>query len=146
MYGTLISQNHGKIICKENVTIGVGTIIGSVNLIEIHNGATIAHDVVIMDNNNHPVNPDDRKIIYSNSIGSSPARSLWKYSDNKPIIIGENVWIGSYARILKGVTIGENSIVATSAVVTKNVPSNCIVAGNPAKIVKENLNNYPRVF
>ncbi|MBA2585639.1 MAG: maltose acetyltransferase, partial [Chthoniobacterales bacterium] len=51
-------------------------------------------------------------------------------------IIGDNVWIGMNAVILKGVAIGENSVVAAGAVVTKSVPENCVVAGNPAKIVK----------
>ncbi len=51
--------------------------------------------------------------------------------------IGNNVWIGDKATILAGVTIGDNAIVAANAVVTKDVPSNCIVAGIPAKIVKE---------
>lgn len=53
-----------------------------------------------------------------------------------PIIIGNDVWIGGSCIILAGVTIGDNSIVAAGAVVTKDVPSNTIVAGNPAKILK----------
>jgi acetyltransferase-like isoleucine patch superfamily enzyme len=56
-----------------------------------------------------------------------------------PIIIGENVWIGCRALILKGVTIGDGAVVAAGAVVTKDVPANCVVAGNPAKIIKENV-------
>lgn len=57
----------------------------------------------------------------------------------RPIRIGNNVWIGSRATILKGVTIGDGSIVAANSVVTKNVPSGCVVAGNPAKVVGENI-------
>lgn len=69
------------------------------------------------------------------------------YSDNAPIVIGENVMIGNNARICKGVTIGDNCIVGANAVVTKSVPANCIVAGNPAKIVKENIDqNTKRYF
>ena len=55
----------------------------------------------------------------------------------KPVHIGNNAWIGDHATVLKGVTIGENSIVAARAVVTKDVPPNVVVAGNPAKVVKE---------
>ena len=58
-----------------------------------------------------------------------------------PVIIGENVWIGSSATILPGVTIGDNSIVAAGAVVTKNVPEDTIVAGVPAKVIKKIDNN-----
>ena len=56
---------------------------------------------------------------------------------SKPVKIGDRVWIGIAATILPGVTIGENSIVAAGAVVTKDVPPNTIVAGNPAKVVKK---------
>ncbi|MDQ3706109.1 MAG: acyltransferase [Chloroflexota bacterium] len=54
-----------------------------------------------------------------------------------PIELKENVWVAGQTAILKGVTIGENSIVAFRAVVTKDVPANSIVAGNPARVVKE---------
>ena len=54
-----------------------------------------------------------------------------------PIRLGKRVWIGAHATILAGVTIGDNSIVAAGAVVTKNVPPNVIVGGVPAKIIKE---------
>lgn len=52
------------------------------------------------------------------------------------IVIGNDVWIGGSCVILAGVTIGDNSIIAAGSVVTKNVPSNSIVAGNPAKTLK----------
>lgn len=54
-----------------------------------------------------------------------------------PIELKENVWLAGQSAILKGVTIGENSIVAFRAVVTKDVPANVIVGGNPARVVKE---------
>ena len=54
----------------------------------------------------------------------------------KPIIIGNNVWIGGGVQILSGVTVGNNSVVAAGAVVTKNVPDNSVVAGVPAKVIK----------
>ncbi|KAA9019467.1 DapH/DapD/GlmU-related protein, partial [Niallia endozanthoxylica] len=58
-----------------------------------------------------------------------------------PVIIRENVWIGSNATILPGATIGDNSVVAAGAVVTKDVPENTVVAGVLAKVVKEISNN-----
>ncbi|MFJ7975823.1 sugar O-acetyltransferase [Peribacillus sp. NPDC096379] len=60
-----------------------------------------------------------------------------------PVVIGENVWIGSSATILPGVTIGDKSVVAAGAVVTKDVPENTIVAGVPAKIIKK-IDNYSK--
>ena len=56
-----------------------------------------------------------------------------------PITIGNSVWIGAGATILKGVTIGDNAIIGAGAVVTKDVKANTIVAGNPAKTIKENI-------
>ncbi|MED3550279.1 sugar O-acetyltransferase [Cytobacillus praedii] len=58
-----------------------------------------------------------------------------------PVVIGKNVWIGSNATILPGVKIGDNSVVAAGAVVTKDVPENTIVAGVPAKAVKKISND-----
>jgi acetyltransferase-like isoleucine patch superfamily enzyme len=54
-----------------------------------------------------------------------------------PVRIGDNVWLGDHATVLKGVTIGENSVVAARAVVTRDVPANVVVAGNPARVVRE---------
>lgn len=55
----------------------------------------------------------------------------------KPIVIEDNVWIGGNATILPGITIKENSIIAAGAVVTKDVPANSIVGGNPAKLIRK---------
>lgn len=68
---------------------------------------------------NHVVNPYERSSTYA-----------------KPIKIGKRVWIGIAATVLPGVTIGDNSIIGAGAVVTKDVPTNVVVAGNPAKIIK----------
>ena len=56
--------------------------------------------------------------------------------DLKAILIKKNAWIGAGAIILHGVTVGENSVVAAGSVVTKDVPDNTVVAGIPAKIIK----------
>jgi maltose O-acetyltransferase len=53
------------------------------------------------------------------------------------VLIGDNVFIGSNARILKGVTIGPGSVIANSAVVTKDIPMNCVAAGVPARVIRQ---------
>jgi acetyltransferase-like isoleucine patch superfamily enzyme len=54
----------------------------------------------------------------------------------KPIAIERNVWIGAGATIIGGVTVGENSVVAAGSVVTRNVPPNTLVGGNPARVIR----------
>lgn len=88
------------------------------NKITIGNNVLIAQNVVIRDSDGHPIN---------GKIGT------------KPILISDNVWIATNAIILKGVTIGEGSVVGAGAVVTHDVPPHTIVAGNPAKVIKENI-------
>ena len=87
-------------------------------------GITIEDNVLIGPNvnlitENHPINPNERKSLICN-----------------PVVIKRNAWIGAAATILPGVTIGENSIVAAGAVVSKDVPANTIVGGVPAKHLK----------
>ena len=57
----------------------------------------------------------------------------------EPIAIGENVWVGCRTLILKGVTIGDGAVIAAGSVVTKDVPARAMVAGNPARIIKEEV-------
>ena len=88
-------------------------------------GITIEDDVLIgpkvnLVTENHPIDPANRKALIC-----------------KPIVIKRNAWIGAAATIMPGVTIGENSIVAAGAVVSKDVPANTIVAGVPAKVLKK---------
>lgn len=84
--------------------------------------------------------------ITDNSHGKTDYTSMQKppikrgiYSKG-PVIIGKNVWIGDKATILPGVTIGDGVIVAANAVVTKDIPPYCVVAGNPAIIKSNNTN------
>lgn len=86
--------------------------------ITIGDGAQIGHNVVLA-TLNHEQAPERRSI-------TTPG----------PIVIGENVWIGSNAVVVPGVTIGDGAIVAAGAVVTKDVPPNTVVGGVPARIIK----------
>ncbi len=56
---------------------------------------------------------------------------------NKPVVVGENVWIGSGAIILPGVTIGDNSIIGAGSVVTRDIPANVVAVGNPCRVLRE---------
>lgn len=141
--GYLISQNGGKITIGTHTKIGFDCRVGAAKSISIGDYVIFADNITVMDNNNHPVNPLDRAIVYR-SDHKSELRG-WKYSDSKPIVIGNNVWVGSNVRINKGVTIGEGAVIAANTVVTKDVPANCICAGNPGKIVKTEIDKLPRL-
>lgn len=140
MWGTLNSQSGGKIILGDYTRIGPCSVVNSVERIVIGKYTTTAENVHITDNNNHPVNPSYRKYM---RICRDIEPRYWKHSAHAPVMIGENCWIGRNATIMKGVTIGDNSIIAANSVVTKSVPANCIAAGNPAKVVKTNIEDIP---
>lgn len=143
--GTLSSQAHGKIIMGKRSKIGADSHIRCVDKVILGDFSAIANHTVICDNNNHPVNPEDRIFMRMTPINSD--ERSWKYADHAPIVIGKNVWIGEYVRICKGVTIGDGSVIAANAVVTKDVPPNSIAAGNPARIVKTDIDkSVPRKF
>lgn len=111
--------------CGKNITIGKNVFINSgckfqdQGGITIGDGALVGHNVVLA-TLNHDLAPEKRSSMHPG-----------------PIVIEKNAWIGSNATILPGVTIGEGAIVAAGAVVTKDVLSNTIVGGVPAKLIKK---------
>jgi acetyltransferase-like isoleucine patch superfamily enzyme len=114
-----------------------GALVMAEERIEIGSHCLVSWNVGIADSDFHPLAPAQR-IVDSHALApyfkDRPPRPEIRTA---PVIIGDNVWIGMNAVILKGVTIGENSVVAAGAVVTKSVPPNVVVAGNPAVITKQ---------
>lgn len=137
VYGALQSQNHGKIHMSQYSKLGVNCKILAVDSVLVGEYTAIADNVIISDNNNHPVNPSFRRYMRTTPEGDDSR--MWKHAAHAPIIIGKNCWIGQNSRIQKGVVLGDNCIVAANSVVTKGAPANCILAGNPAKVVKTNI-------
>ena len=135
--GTLIALFGGEITIGDNVYIGQGTSIQAKEKIVVSSNVIIANDVILLDNNNHPVSPEMRLKMSACGDFINDELWSWKYAESAPVVIEENVWIGRDARIMKGVTVGKGSVVALGAVVTHNVPAYCVVAGNPARVVKE---------
>jgi len=116
-----------EISIGECCNIGAWNHITAINKIVIGKGFLSGKWVTISDNNHGESTYDQlqKEPIYR------PLKS------KGPVIIGDNVWVGEKATILSGVKIGDGAIIAANSVVTKDVPAYCIVAGNPAKVIKE---------
>lgn len=116
--------NHKCIVATQQgacIKIGIGcgfsgVSIVSSNSVTIGNNVLVGTNCMIGDRNDH----EDR----------------FPQFPPKPVVIGNNVWIGMNSTIMRGVTVGDNSIIGANSLVTKDVPSNVIAAGIPAKIIK----------
>lgn len=108
----------------KNIHVGEGVFINACCHFQDHGGVTlgdgcqIGHNVVFA-TLNHFIEAEKRKLTYS-----------------APIVLGKNVWVGSNATILQGVTIGDNAVVGAGAVVTQDIPANAVAVGVPAKVIK----------
>lgn len=111
-----IGDNGSALIIGNNCGFS-GTVIGCFNRITIGNNVKCGANTLITDSDWHPEDP--------------------RSSPTKPIIIEDNVWLGVNVIVLKGVTIGKNSVIGAGSVVTKSIPPNMIAAGNPCKVIKE---------
>jgi acetyltransferase-like isoleucine patch superfamily enzyme len=128
--GDFAILNGPRIICDSRIVIG--------------DYALIAWRVVVMDTYRLPLDAERRqRLIRAGPDGGSrvPAGE----ATARPVNIGRNVWIGFDSCVLPGVSIGEGSIVGARSTVTCDVPPFTIVAGNPARVIRSNLENPGRV-
>lgn len=119
--GGKISVNEGAVLQLGNGYINNNVNIACFSKIAIGEGVAIAENVVIRDSDNHHLNGNTKEQM------------------TQPIHIGDHVWIGMNAIILKGVTIGEGAVIAAGALVNKDVPARALVAGVPAKVIKQDV-------
>jgi acetyltransferase-like isoleucine patch superfamily enzyme len=136
------SMVEGDIVCEREgacIVIGRNTFIGnsllaSATRIEIGDDVLISWGCNIVDHNSHAVGWKQRsrdvRDWYHNT-------KDWTHVLVKPVKIGNKCWLGLNVIVLKGVEIGEGAVVAAGSVVTKSVPPWTIVAGNPAKVIRE---------
>ena len=109
--GDNVGMSQAALMCHKSIFIG--------------NNVKIGGGVCIYDTDFHSLDPVIRR-----------SSEDFKNRAEKPVVIGNDVFIGAKSIILKGVTIGENSVIGAGSVVTKSVPANQIWAGNPAKFIK----------
>jgi acetyltransferase-like isoleucine patch superfamily enzyme len=112
---TLIS-GWGRIRVGDRVFVNCGTVLICVLEITIGDDVALANEVYIMDSNSHGV--EGRPHVEA------------------PVVIGDGTWVGARAMVLPGVTIGRRVVVAAGSVVTRDVPDDVLVAGNPARVVR----------
>ena len=133
--GVLECYIKGKIVINDYCFIGRSRLF-SAEKIAIGKGVLISDNVIIMDSNLHPVSAKKRYEDLKN-FHNGIFFDVYSNIKSKPVLISDFAWIGANVVILKGVTIGEGAIVGAGSVVTKDVPPYTIVAGNPARIVRE---------
>ncbi|MBE6278201.1 acyltransferase [Bacteroides caccae] len=101
--------------------------------VSIGNSVAIGADCIIMDTDAHNLDWKIRCSEETNEYGESVDMVT---AASAPIVIEDNVLVGARCIILKGVTIGARSIIGSGSIVTKDIPSDCIAAGNPCKVIK----------
>jgi maltose O-acetyltransferase len=112
---TLIT-GAGRIRIGNDCFVNAGTIIFSELAVTLGNDVALANEVYVMDSPSHGIE------------GRNP--------EPKPVVIGDGTWVGARAIVLPGVTIGRRVAVGAGAVVTRDVPDDVLVAGNPARVVR----------
>jgi acetyltransferase-like isoleucine patch superfamily enzyme len=117
---------HPEIIIGDDVIMNTEIHIGCINKIVIGNNVVFSSRILISDHSHGDITKE--------ALSLPPA--LRPLKSKGPIIIEDNVWIGDGVVILSGVTVGENSIIGANSVVTKSIPANCVVVGNPVRILK----------
>ena len=134
--GCVRNETGGKIRIGQFVYIGDNVILSAHQEISVGEATLLAHGVQIFDNDSHPTNAYQREIQFRRMLGDK--RVFVPLEIGKaPVRIGKRCWIGLNSLVLKGVTIGDNTIVAANSVVTASLPANTLAAGNPARVVRE---------
>jgi acetyltransferase-like isoleucine patch superfamily enzyme len=133
--GHIVTELEGsRIVIGNNTLLGGRSIIDCVTTITIGTEVLISYECIIADADNHSLS---RKRREGDLDRWRSGAHDWSDVQKAPIVIGDGVWIGARAIILRGVTIGAGAIVGMGSVVTKSVAPNTIVVGNPATVVRE---------
>jgi acetyltransferase-like isoleucine patch superfamily enzyme len=136
--GELFTFGHGgAIIIGASCYVGENARIWSAVEVLIGERVLISHGVNIHDNNSHPIGAEMRQQHFSMIVKEGFTSSASLGIEASSVTIKDDAWIGFNSIVLKGVTIGEGAIIGAGSVVTKDVAPWTIVAGNPARLIKE---------
>lgn len=117
--GNRVGMSSACLWAKEQIIIG--------------NDVKIGGNCLIMDNDAHPHNFNQRRNSYKEDVDK---KEFFNIIQSAPVVIEDDVWIGAHCIILKSVHIGARSIIAAGSVVVKDIPSDCIAGGNPCKLIR----------
>lgn len=134
--GSIRCEQNGRCIIGNNVHVGDGTVLSVLSEVVIRDNVQISYGVSIFDNISHPLNAKSRHSQFCNIMKLTGEEIDDFEISAKPIVIEKDAWIGFNSIIFKGVTIGEGAIIGAGTVITKDVPANAVMVGNPAKCVK----------
>jgi acetyltransferase-like isoleucine patch superfamily enzyme len=132
--GILRNEPGGRIRIGRCVYVGDGVILSAGDEIAIGSETLLAHGVQVFDNDSHPIDAHERAQHFRMILGLEPAGPV-KIATAR-VRIGERCWIGMRSLIMKGVTIGDEAIVAAGSVVASDVPARVLAGGNPARVIK----------
>ena len=131
--GLIRVEPTGSLVIGSHCYVGDDTLISVNTSVAIGNDVAIAHGVQIFDNTSHPIDWQERQKHTRGILTGSGSDARFP---GRPVVIGDNVWLGTNCLVRAGVTIGARAIVSALALVTEDVPADVIVAGNPAQVVK----------
>jgi acetyltransferase-like isoleucine patch superfamily enzyme len=130
-----VFAHGGQISIGDWCFVGPGTRIWSALDLAIGHRVLISHNVNIMDSLTHPLDPEQRHAQFRSILERGHPTSI--DLDEKPVRIEDDAWIGAGACVLRGVVIGKGAIVGAGALVTRDVAPHTVVAGNPARVVRQ---------
>jgi acetyltransferase-like isoleucine patch superfamily enzyme len=130
---TRFERDGGEIVIGDRCFIGRSNLI-CYNKITIGDDVIMSWGITVVDHNSHSMITSERS---SDVKDWASGFKNWSNVKSLPVNIQDKAWIGFNVIILKGVTIGQGAIVGAGAVVTKDVPAYCVVAGNPARVIRE---------
>lgn len=114
----LVTYDSGRIEIGEHTFINYGSSIAARASVKIGSHCHLGHYMFVMDNNQHDV------------------IRHWELPPSHPVVIEDDVWIGSKVVILPGVRIGTRAVIGAGSIVTKDIPPRCVAAGNPARVIR----------
>jgi acetyltransferase-like isoleucine patch superfamily enzyme len=133
--GTLVTEApNAHIAIGSNISIGGRTLLAAVRQIVVEDDVLISYECIITDSDNHSLRYSQRKHDLRDWLGG---KHDWTKVATAPVRICKGAWLGARVIVTKGVTVGEGAVIGMGSVVTKDVGPYTIVAGNPARVIRE---------